>query len=39
MSDGRSSFSRSVPLIYGDSVGGYIKRFFLPVGKYFEQNP
>ena len=38
MSDGRSSFSYSIPFLYGDSVGGYIKRVFLPVGKYFKEN-
>ena len=37
MSDGPSYFSHSIRLFYGDSVGGYIKRFFLPVGKYFEE--
>ena len=25
MSDGRSSFSHSIPFLYGDKVGGYIK--------------
>ena len=37
MPDGRSSFSHSIPFLYGDSVGGYIKRFFLPIGKYFKE--
>ena len=27
MSDGHSYFSHSIPFLYGDSVGGYIKRF------------
>ena len=39
MSDGPSSFSHSFPFLYGDSAGGYIKRFYLPVGKYFKENP
>ena len=39
MSDGHSYFSHSIPFLNGDSVGGYIKRFFLPIGKYFKENP
>ena len=38
-SDGHSYFSHSFPFLYGDSAGGYIKRFFLPIGKYSKQNP
>ena len=39
MWDGCPSFSRPVPFLYEDSVSGYIKRFFLPVGKHFKENP
>ena len=39
MSDGRSSFSHSIPFLYRDSVSGYIKQFFLTIGKYFKKNP
>ena len=39
MSDGSSYFSHSVPFLYEESVGGYIKRFFLPIEKYFKKNP
>ena len=39
MYDRHSSFSHSFPFLYGDSVGGYVKRLFLPVGKYFKENP
>ena len=35
MLDGRSSFK----YLNGDSVGGYIRRFFFPIGKYFKKNP
>ena len=38
MSDGHSYFSHSIPFLYGHS-GGYAKRFFLPTGKYFKENP
>ena len=38
MSDGHSNFSDSILFLYGDSVGGYIKRFFLPIGKCFKKN-
>ena len=38
-SDGHSFFSYSILFLYGDSVGGYIKRFFLQIGKYFTGNP
>ena len=38
MSDGRSSFNHSVLFLYGDSAGGYIKHFYLSVGKYFKEN-
>ena len=34
MLDGRSSFK----YLNVDSVGGYIARFFLPIGKYFKKN-
>ena len=37
MSDGHSYFNHSVPSLYGDSVRGYIKQFFLPIGKYFKE--
>ena len=33
MSDGHS-----IPFLYGD-VGGYIKQFLFPIGKYFKENP
>ena len=39
MSDGRSSFSHSIPFLHGDSVGGDMKRFSLRMGKYFKENP
>ena len=39
MSGGHSYFSHSIPFLHRDSVGGYIKRFFLPIGKYFKENP
>ena len=39
MSDGHSHFSHSIIFLYWDSAGGYIKRFFLPIGKYFKENP
>ena len=38
MADGRSFFSNSVLLLYGDSVGGYIKHFFFPIGNYFMES-
>ena len=38
MSDGRSSFSYSIPFLHRNSVGDYIKWFFLPIGKYFKEN-
>ena len=38
MSDGHSYFSHSIQFLYRDSVRGYIKRFFLPIGKYFKEN-
>ena len=38
MSDGRAFFSHSVPFLCGDSADGYIKRFFLTIGKYFKEN-
>ena len=38
MSDGHSHFSHSIPFLYWDSVGGYMKRFFLPIGEYFKEN-
>ena len=34
MSDGHS-----IPFLYGDNVGGYIKQFLFPIGKYFKENP
>ena len=39
MSNGHSYFSHLIPFLYGDSVGGYIKQFFLPIGKCFKENP
>ena len=39
MSDGRSSFSHSIPFLCEDSVGGYVKIFFYKIGKYFKENP
>ena len=39
MPDGYSYFSHQIPFLYGDSVGGYMKPFFLPVGKGFKENP
>ena len=39
MSDGHSYFNHSIPFLYGDSVGGYVERFFYPLGKYFKENP
>ena len=39
MSDGHSHFSLSISFLYGDSFGGYIKRLFFPIGKYFKENP
>ena len=39
MSDGRLSLSHSIPFLYGDRFGGYIKQFFFPIGKYFKENP
>ena len=38
MSDGHSYFSHSIQFLFGDSVGGYIKRFFFPVRNYFKEN-
>ena len=38
MSDGHSYFSHSIPFLHEDSVGGYIKRFFLPMGENFKKN-
>ena len=37
-SDGHSYFSHSSPFLYWDSVGGYIKQFFFPIGKYLKEN-
>ena len=34
MANKHSYFSHSIPFLYGDSVKGYIKVFFLPIGKY-----
>ena len=31
MLDGHSYFSHSTPFLYGDSIGGYIKRFYRKV--------
>ena len=39
MPDGYSYFSQSISFLYGNSVGGYIKRFFLPIGKDYTENP
>ena len=39
MSEGHSYFTHSIPFLYEDSVGGYIKRFFLSTGKYFKEIP
>ena len=39
MLDGRSPLSHSIPFLYGDSVGSYIKQLFLPIGKYLKENP
>ena len=39
MSDGHSYFNHSIPSLYGDSVRGCIKQFFLPIGKYFKEIP
>ena len=33
--NGHSCFSHSVPFLYGDSVGGYSKRYFFPIGVIF----
>ena len=38
MSDEDSYFSHSIPFSYGDKAGGYIKQFFLPIGKYLKKN-
>ena len=34
-----SYISHSFPFLNWDSVGGYFKRFSLPIGKYFKENP
>ena len=39
MSDGHSYFNHSIPFLYGNSVRGYIKQFFLPIGKHFKEIP
>ena len=39
VSDGRPPFSHSILFLYRDSVAVYIKRFFLPITKYFTENP
>ena len=39
MSDGHSYFSRSIPLLHGDSIGGYTKQFFFPIGQNIKENP
>ena len=33
MSVGSSSFSHSIPILYGSSVGNYIKQFFRLIGR------
>ena len=38
MADERLFFSSSILLLYGDSVGGYIKHFFFPIGNYFMES-
>ena len=38
MSDEHSYFSFSILFLYEDSAGGFIKQFFLPIGKYFKEN-
>ena len=38
MPDRNLYFSYLIPFLYGDSVGGYVKRFFLPIEKYFKEN-
>ena len=38
MSDGHSPFSHLYQFLYGNSVSGYVKRLFLPTGKYFKEN-
>ena len=38
MSDGHSHFSYSIPFLYWDIIGDYIKQFVLPIGKYFKEN-
>ena len=39
VADVRSCFSYSVPFSYGDSAGGYMRRFSFRIGKYFKENP
>ena len=39
VADVRSCFSYSVPFLYGDSAGGYMRRFSFRIGKYFKENP
>lgn len=38
ISNGRSSFGHSIWFLYGNSVVGYIKRFFHAIGRYFMKN-
>lgn len=39
MWDGHSYFNHSIPFLYGESVGSYIKLFFPPIGEHFKENP
>ena len=39
MSDRYLYFNNSVQFLNGYSIGGYVKRIFLPIGNYFQENP